>query len=129
MKLFSKFSLFSIFFSFALCNYCSQETCRRCCQVTPNGCFNANNFNIRGRYSSYLTFCSDCECDDPNFGCGWSANNFGQVECTSCDALNSIVERKLVNFNFFNNFIEWIRWMWLLSKRRPYNVHKHSKCL
>ncbi len=33
--------------SSCLCNYCSYETCRRCCQVTPSGCINAIDFNIR----------------------------------------------------------------------------------
>lgn len=28
-------------------DYCSTETCRRCCQVTPSGCINAMDFNIR----------------------------------------------------------------------------------
>ena len=32
------------------CNYCSTETCRRCCQVTPTGCINAMDFNIRVYY-------------------------------------------------------------------------------
>jgi hypothetical protein len=36
--------------SSCLCNYCSYETCRRCCQVTPSGCINAIDFNIRVQF-------------------------------------------------------------------------------
>lgn len=72
------------------CNYCSWETCRRCCQVTPTGCMNSNDYRLRGRFISYLNFCQDCDCDDPGQGCGWKANNFGRVECTSCDNLRTM---------------------------------------
>jgi hypothetical protein len=37
-----------------------------------------------------MSFCQDCECDDPNFGCGWKADSYGRVECTSCDYLKSL---------------------------------------
>lgn len=43
-----------------------------------------------------MTFCRDCDCDDPNFGCGWKANNYGRVECTSCDELKSEVNTYVV---------------------------------
>jgi hypothetical protein len=45
---------------------------------------------LKGRYISYMTFCQDCDCDDPNSGCGWTATNYGRVECTSCDKLKSM---------------------------------------
>ncbi len=32
---------------FSYSNYCSMETCRRCCQVTPTGCIDAMDYNIR----------------------------------------------------------------------------------
>lgn len=70
-------------------NYCSAETCRRCCSVTPTGCIN-NQMNIRGKMVSFLSFCSDCDCDDEGQGCGWKASNFGRIECTSCDNLRSM---------------------------------------
>jgi len=70
-------------------NYCSAETCRRCCQVTPYGCMN-NQINLRGKMVSFLTFCGDCDCDDEGQGCGWKADNFGRVECSSCDNLRSM---------------------------------------
>jgi len=28
-------------------NYCSAETCRRCCQALPTGCMNTMDYNIR----------------------------------------------------------------------------------
>lgn len=34
----------------AVSNYCSMETCRRCCQVTPTGCIDAMDYNIRVNY-------------------------------------------------------------------------------
>ncbi len=37
-----------------------------------------------------MTFCQDCDCDDPTTGCGWKASNFGRVECTSCDGLKAL---------------------------------------
>ena len=85
------------------------ETCRRCCQVTPTGCMNAMDYNIRGRFISYMSFCQDCECDDPNSGCGWKANSYGRVECTSCDYLKSLAMHTAVIY--FN--LAWVCWMWL----------------
>ena len=71
-------------------DYCSNEICRRCCQVTPSGCMNnsEDNYNLRG--ASNYSFCRDCSCDDDGQGCGWKANNFGRIECTSCDNLRSM---------------------------------------
>lgn len=71
------------------CNYCSAETCRRCCMVTPTGCIN-NQMELRGKMVSFLSFCGDCDCDDEGQGCGWKADNFGRLECTSCDNLKSM---------------------------------------
>ena len=108
-------------------NYCSAETCRRCCQALPTGCMNTMDYNIRvnyfynfnlfikGRYVSYLTFCRDCDCDDPSEGCGWKASNFGRIECTSCSNLDSM--------NNENNVIDLLIldcdcWMWTCSLQR-----------
>jgi hypothetical protein len=42
------FNIMIIFFAGNInSNYCSYETCRRCCQVTPTGCVNAMDYNIR----------------------------------------------------------------------------------
>lgn len=98
MKLLFITIILFVILNLSLSNYCSQDICRRCCQVVPNGCVNANSFNIRGRYTSFLSFCSDCECDDPNFGCGWTAKTYGKVECTSCDDINSMVDAKVSGF-------------------------------
>ncbi len=95
-----------IIFSGILADYCSYETCRTCCQVTPTGCINAIDFNIRvyltlikGRYVSYKSYCQDCVCDDPTNGCGWKASNFGRVECTSCEGLKSMNSVEVVIIN------------------------------
>ena len=81
--------LIIVLISSTICNYCSDETCRRCCMVTPTGCMN-NQMNLRGKMISFLTFCGDCDCDDEGQGCGWKASDFGRVECTSCDNLKSM---------------------------------------
>lgn len=33
--------------TYASASYCTWESCRRCCQVTPNGCFNTNTMYLR----------------------------------------------------------------------------------
>jgi hypothetical protein len=43
-----------------------------------------------------MSFCQDCDCDDPQFGCGWRGNNYGRVECTTCDNLKSMNNVKVV---------------------------------
>ena len=119
MKTFCKLLVLSLFFAISLAGYCSNEVCRRCCQVTNTGCYNAYDQTIKGRFVSDYTFCQDCECSDPKVGCGWmviilffikndvfgkihsfylfffiylfgKAYNLGRVECASCDTLRSI---------------------------------------
>lgn len=74
-----------------LCDYCTEETCRKCCQVTPTGCINSVGVYSFGLRGSNLTFCNDCSCDSEGSGCGWKVNNFQRVECTTCDAIKSSV--------------------------------------
>jgi hypothetical protein len=47
---------------------------------------------------SDLTFCEDCECAEPNGGCGWKADKFGRVECTTCDDLRSEHNAEVVSY-------------------------------
>ena len=49
-KIILYFTTIIIIATATICNYCSTETCRRCCQVTPTGCINAMDFNIRVGY-------------------------------------------------------------------------------
>lgn len=71
VKLLSFISLISL----GLSGYCSNEVCRRCCQVTNTGCYNAYDQTIKGRFVSDYTFCQDCECSDPKLGCGWMVHS------------------------------------------------------
>ena len=71
MKSFYKILIFSLFITVAFSGYCSNEVCRRCCQVTNTGCYNAYDQTIKGRFVTDYTFCQDCECSDPKVGCGW----------------------------------------------------------
>lgn len=70
--------------------YCSNETCRRCCTVYQTGCYNSFDEQLEGKLVTDYTFCEDCDCSDPKIGCGWMGYNFGRVECASCDTLKSI---------------------------------------
>ncbi len=52
-----------------------------------------------------MTFCQDCDCDDPSSGCGWKASNFGRVECTSCDGLKALNNIEVVHYTKLINKI------------------------
>lgn len=100
------------------CNYCSVETCRRCCQVLPSGCVNMHTFNLRRRYSSYLSFCADCECGDPITGCGWAVEYAGRVECSSCDYIKSLINVQMVSYIYIYTLyysLEELCRLWLYS--------------
>ena len=71
-----------------LCNYCSEDICKKCCQVTTKGCIN-NQLYLQGKMISFLSFCEDCDCNDDNNGCGWKAIEYGMIECASCDSIKS----------------------------------------
>lgn len=71
MKKIYEFLILFYFIKMNFAGYCSSEVCRRCCQVTNTGCYNAYDQTIKGRFVSDYTFCQDCECSDPKVGCGW----------------------------------------------------------
>ncbi|VWU53387.1 conserved protein, unknown function, partial [Hepatocystis sp. ex Piliocolobus tephrosceles] len=48
------------------------------------GCENNYNKAFKGNYSENVGYCSMCDCKNPITGCGWIAEKFGKVKCTSC---------------------------------------------
>lgn len=87
--------IFTIFICLIICSYsyATTELCKRCCIVTPSGCINSNTFNLRGLYTSYISLCKTVDC---SINCGWIANNYQKVECTTCDYINSMITNKVV---------------------------------
>ncbi|CRG94671.1 conserved Plasmodium protein, unknown function [Plasmodium gallinaceum] len=73
-----------IFHSPVNCQICTTDICQRCCYPTEDGC--ENNFirTFRGNFNSGSTYCQQCDCKNPITGCGWVAEKYEKIKCTSC---------------------------------------------
>ncbi|SCO94097.1 conserved Plasmodium protein, unknown function [Plasmodium malariae] len=66
------------------CQMCTTDICEKCCHPTQNGCENNFYKTMRGNHYSDRTYCKLCECKNPITGCGWVAEKYEKVKCTSC---------------------------------------------
>ncbi|XP_951964.1 uncharacterized protein TA14925 [Theileria annulata] len=77
---------------FSKSHFCPENICKLCCKPTQSGCVNGFVQNYNQALTSVSLACQDCNCSNPQIGCGWAGRRFKRVECNSCSTLNSLIE-------------------------------------
>lgn len=80
------------FISVADSHFCTASVCQLCCKATQEGCVNAFTSYAKGTLINNNLACEQCNCDNPQIGCGWVGRRFKRVECTSCDIIDTMLQ-------------------------------------
>ncbi|KAG6439891.1 uncharacterized protein BBOV_IV003495 [Babesia bovis T2Bo] len=72
--------------------FCTEAVCQLCCKATQNGCVNAFTSHTKGTLMSDNLYCEQCNCDNPQIGCGWVGRRFKRIECNSCGVIETMLQ-------------------------------------